>query len=112
MTDAAFYREEAQAYRGLWKLPVSADHASEIVRRVLRRMGEPTVAVHVVPDGTHHQAFPEHIEFCANDITPQTIAHEVAHVIQYRERGTHCPDHDADAWNLVALTCCVLEEVL
>lgn len=110
--DADFYRQEKLEYRGLWNLPMTSDNAAALVSRLLRAVGEGPIDIKVVPKALYHATYSDRIEFIANDVTPQVVVHEVAHVIQYREAGEHCSDHDADAWNLVALLSCILEEVL
>ena len=98
-----------------WK--ESPDESGQVIpvkhlQSLLTAVGEHQISVRVMPGAEWHEAYAERIDFIANEITPQTVIHEVAHVIQIRNDGIYSPDHCENLWMMMGLLGCVLEECL
>ena len=110
--DKEFYRQEKLEWRGVWNIPITADCAADLANRLLAAVGEHHISVRVMVGAEWHEAYQDRIDFIANEITTQTVIHEVAHVIQIRNDGVYSPDHCENLWMTMGLLQCVLEECL
>lgn len=86
-----FYEEEDKHYTGRWQKRMSVPRAMAFLIRLARRAGERMPIVVLEPTGPYHAADRKHMWIMADDLTPITLCHEFAHVIQCRNlaRGTH-----------------------